>query len=396
MLTERIIRDAKPGAKPTIIWDRTVTGLGCKVFPSGGKSFVLSYRVGGAKRLATLARCSEISLRDARERAGRELAAIRSGDTDPLRRREQAAQAPTMAEFVDQFFSIEAPARIKRGRMKAGTVEVYQYQAGKHILPAIGNRRVEDVMRADIEKMVAPLPGTTRNRVLALASRLFNLAELWELRAPGTNPTQKVERAREEARDRVLSGEEMAQLAGALADMEAGKPAAVAAIRFLAVTGLRVGEALAIQWSHVDMETGRLLIPESKTGRKWHDLPTPAVGILAAIPQIGAWVFTTAGRAPLTYKTVQAAFRDACQHAGIADARLHDLRRGVVSAAAASGANVAVLQRLLGHQTPQMALRYARELQDPVQATREAVAGQMVAMMRGKAGEVVPLRARND
>ena len=393
MLTERIIRDAKPGAKPTIIWDRTVTGLGCKVFPSGAKAFVLSYRVGGRKRLATLARCSEMSLRDARERAGAELVRIRDGEADPLRRREQAAQAPTMAEFVDQFFSIEAPARIKRGRMKAGTVEVYQYQARKHILPAIGNRRVADVTRADIERMVAPLPGTTRNRVLALASRLFNLAELRELRAPGTNPTQKVERAREEPRDRVLSGEEMAQLAGTLADLEASKPAAVAAIRFLAVTGLRVGEALAIQWPHVDMATGRLLIPASKTGRKWHDLPTPAVEILAALPQIGAWVFTTAGRAPLTYKTVQAAFRDACQHAGITDARLHDLRRGVVSAAAASGANVAVLQRLLGHRTPQMALRYARELQDPVQATREAVAGQMAAMLKGKAGDA-PMRGR--
>ena len=176
----------------------------------------------------------------------------------------------------------------------------------------------------------------------------------------------------------------MARLAGALADMEASKPAAVAAIRFLAVTGLRVGEALAIQWPHVDMETGRLLIPESKTGRKWHDLPTPAVEILAALPQINPWIFTTAGRAPLTYKTVQAAFRDACQHAGITDARLHDLRRGVMSAAAASGANVAVLQRLLGHRTPQMALRYARELQDPVQATRERVAAQMAATMQGK------------
>ena len=46
MLTERIIRDTNPGPKPVILWDSQVAGLGCKVFPSGRKAFVLSYRIG--------------------------------------------------------------------------------------------------------------------------------------------------------------------------------------------------------------------------------------------------------------------------------------------------------------------------------------------------------------
>ena len=194
-LTERIVRDAKADGKARTIWDRQVMGLGLQITPKGIRNYVIRYRAGDRRRQAIIARAGEISLREARERAGRELVAIRAGETDPLRRREDAAEEPTMAEFVDQFFSIEAPARIARARMKASTVEVYQYQAGKHILPHIGNRRVGDVRRTDIERMVAPLPGTTRNRVLALASRLFTLAETWELRAPGTNPTQK-DRAR--------------------------------------------------------------------------------------------------------------------------------------------------------------------------------------------------------
>ena len=79
MLTEKRIRDAKPGPKNTFIWDREVRGLGLRVTPNGTKSYVLSYRVGGRKRLATLARASEVSLKTARERAGQELAAIRLG-----------------------------------------------------------------------------------------------------------------------------------------------------------------------------------------------------------------------------------------------------------------------------------------------------------------------------
>ncbi len=398
-LTERRIRDMKPGPKTVFVWDNRVSGkgrLGVRITPAGAKAFVLDYfDAGGTRRRMTLGRPGEMPLASARETASRELAAVRDGKPDMAERQQQRRAAPTVARLVEDFLTVEGPARIARGRMTENTLHQYRHGAGKYLLPALGEMRVEDVKRADIERMAASLPGTTRNRALALASRLFTLAEIWEWRTPGSNPVRKVERAREEARDRVLSGSEMAALAAALADMESRKRMQVAAIRFLAVTGLRVGEALAIAWDHVDAETGRLLIPESKTGRKWHDLPTPAVEILAALPRLGPWAFTTTGRVPLRYRAVQVAFRDACHAAGIGDARLHDLRRGVISAAAASGANVAVLQRLLGHKTVAMAMRYATELRDPVQATREHVATQMAAAMTGKPGEVIPLHRQN-
>ncbi len=393
MLTEKRIRDLNPGTKTQFLWDRQVTNLGVRITIAGIKSFVLFYRVAGKKRLATLARCSELSLKDARERARTELAAVREG-TDLLERRRRATAAPTVADLINRFLTVEGPARIARGRMAQRTLVEYRRQCNRYVEPAIGNLHVSAVTRGDIERMVAPLPPVSRNRVLALASRLFTLAEVWEMRPPASNPVRKIERAREDARDRVFSPDEMAALAGALNEAEDASPAAVAALRFLALTGLRVGEALAIQWEHVDLSTGRLLLPETKTGRRWHDVPAPALQVLATLPRFGPWAFTTTGRAAITYKTVRAVFREACKRAGIGDAKIHDLRRGVVSAAAASGANVAVLQRLLGHRTPQMALRYARELQDPVQATREQVASQMAAMMERKGGEVVPLRKR--
>ena len=394
-LTERRIRDAKPGPKTAFLWDDTVKGLGVRVTPAGAKAFVLFYRVAGRKRLATLARCSEVSLKAARERAGRELAAIRAGETDPLERRREAREAPTMAAFIGQFFAVEAPARIARGRMKAGTVDVYRYQADKHILPAIGNRRVAEVTRADIESMVAPLPGPTRNRVLALASRLFTLAETWELRAPGANPTRKVERAREDARDRVLSPSELAALAEALTGAEARSPANVAAIRFAAVTGLRIGEVLAVRWEHVEFETGRLTLPATKTGRRVHDLPSAALAVLAGLPRFGDWAFTNNGTAPATYKRARETFARVAKAAGLADVRLHDLRRTVMTRAALSGVGPHVLRDLLGHRDTTMADRYIRALSSPVREAREQIGAEIAAMMDGKRGEVVPLRRRD-
>ena len=393
-LTERLIREAKPGAKRRIIWDRQLTGLGVKVFPSGAKAYVLRYRIGGTERLATLARCSEISLKAARERAGAELVRIRNGEADPLRRREKARRAPTMAEFIRQFFEVEAPARIERGRLKPGTVEVYAYQARKHILPALGTRRVEDVTRADVERMVAPLPNVTRNRVLALTSGLFKMAESWELRAAGSNPCRHVERAREEARDRTLAPSELAALAKALNEAAVGSPANIAAVRVAAVTGLRIGEVLGMRWEHVDFESGRLLLPETKTGRRWHDLPTPALAILAELPRWGDWTFTNNGTSPATYKRVRETFARAAKAAGLEDVRPHDMRRTVMTSAAAAGVGTHVLRDLLGHKTTTMADQYVRALADPVRDAREQVGASIAAMMEGEAGDVVPFPKR--
>ena len=218
-----------------------------------------------------------MSLAQARDRASRELATIRDGGPDMAERRRQTLAAPTVADLIRQFLEVEAPARIARGRMTERTRVEYARQSKAYVLPAIGTMRVAEVKRGHIEHMVASLLPTVRNRVLALASRLFTLAEVWEMRPAGINPVRKIERARETARDRVLSPDEMAALAGALNEAETESPAAVAVIRFLALTGLRVSEALAIQWEHVDLSSGRLLIPESKTGRKWHDVPAPAL-----------------------------------------------------------------------------------------------------------------------
>ena len=396
MLTERLIRDAKPEAKTRIVWDGQVKGLGLRIAPGGTKAFILNYRdAEGKERRATLARASEISLKDARERAGRELAAIRDGAADPLRRRQAAREAPTVADGITRFFEEYAPRRMADGRLTARTLRDYRKQADLSVLPALGSMKIKDVTRADIERAVAPRAPVQRNRTLALISRLFNLFEEWEWREQGTNPAKRIEKAREEPRDRTLAPSELAALARALDAVESRFPAGVAAVRFAAVTGLRIGEVRAIRWEHVNFETGRLTLPETKSGRRTHDLPTVALGLLASLPRIGDWAFMTGRRAPASYRVVHLAFSEAAKIAGLADVRLHDLRRTVMTSAAAAGVGTHVLRDLLGHKSTAMADRYVRAVGNPVRFAREQVGAAMAAAMAGKSGEVVPLRGRN-
>ena len=389
MLTERRIRDAKPEARTRILWDSQVKGLGLRITPRGTKSYILNYRVAMRECRATLARTSELSLKAARERAAEELAAIRAGRPHPLERRHEANAAPTVADGLDRFFNKFALARIDIGRMAARTVKEYRKQALQYLVPALGKRKIRDVTRLDVETMVEPLPKVQRNRVLALVSRLFTLFETWEWRPQNTNPARGIERAREEARDRTFSPTELAALAEALRRWHDRHPAQVAAIRLAAVTGLRIGEILAIRWEHLDLDTGRLTLPATKTGRRQHDLPAAALAILTDLPRINEWAFTTGRDAPVTYKSVRQIFAKAASTAGLVDVRLHDLRRTVMTRAAMAGVGTHVLRDLLGHRTTAMADRYIRSVGNPVRDARELVGAAMAAMMQGEPGSEV-------
>ena len=397
MLTERIVREAKPTGKAYTIWDSQVVGLGLQVTQAGKRNFVIRYKdAAGRKRQAILCRAPETSLKEIRQRAGAELVRIRGGEVDPLERRREAREAPTIDDGLNRFFGEFVPERIATGRMTPTTVAKYRNQADNYLRPALGKRRVADVTRRDIEIMAkrAAHSPTLRNRVLAFASRLFNLFETWEWRPQHTNPVRGVDRARENARDRILSPSEITALGAAVAETETANPAAVAAIRVAALTGLRIGKILAIQWAHVDFETGRLLLPSTKTGRRFHDLPSAALAILAALPHINAWAFTTGHDAPVTYRTVRLHFASIAAKAGLEDVRLHDLRRTVMTTAAATGVGTHVLRDLLGHKTTAMADRYIRAVGNPVRDAREQVGAAMAAMMSGETAEIVPMGRR--
>ena len=382
-LTERRIRDAKPGPKTAIVWDDQVRGLGVRITSGGTKSLILNYRARGRERRATLGRVGELSLRDARERAAAILADVRAGGSGPLEARQREREAPTVEALVGRFLRDHASERMANGRLSERTLREYRQQCDAYILPAIGPRRVGDVTKGDVAALVAKLRPVTRNRVLALVSRMFTLAEHWEWRPQRTNPARGIERSREEARDRTLSGDEMAALSDALAGMETDSPMAVAAIRVAAVTGLRIGEVLAMRWEHVDIEAGRVVLPETKTGRRSHDLPSAALAVLDGLPRVNGWAFASRDGSHVNYQTVRSVFSKAAEKAGVPDVRLHDLRRTVMTRAAMAGVGVHVLRDLLGHRTTAIADRYIRAVGNPVREARESVGGEIAAIMAG-------------
>lgn len=384
-LTVKQVRDAKEKAEVYFLRDDDPAGLALRVGTAGRRTWVLDYRNASArKRRWTIGTAEAFSLDQARDAAREALRGLSQG-IDPLDEKAARKARITVSEMLDRYLYEHAPKRLELGKLKPRTVEGYTGQIENNIRPALGEMKVGDVESTHIEKMVRDLPPVMRNRVLAITSKLFRLAEDWKLRDQHTNPVRGVVRATEKERFRTLAPDEITALGRALSEMTEANPYAVLAIRLAALTGLRIGEVRSIRWENVDMKTGRLELPDTKTGARVHTLPAPALGLLSEAIEFGP--FAIAGRtekAPLDYRVVGRVFAKACEAAEIKGARLHDLRRTAMTAAARRGASVALLQDLLGHKTSTMAMRYVKMAGDEADQLREAIGAETAALLEGQ------------
>ena len=141
-------------------------------------------------------------------------------------------EAPTVNDALAKFFNETVPQRIATGRFTERTARAYMQLAGRYVAPALGTLQVSAVTRHYVEKLAARLLDhpSQRNRLLAFVSMLFTLMERWEWRPQRTNPARGIERAREEPRRRILSGEEFAALSRALEHAHAKWLPSVAAL----------------------------------------------------------------------------------------------------------------------------------------------------------------------
>lgn len=381
-LSKRIVEGQAPGPRDIVLWDSELTGFGCKITPAGRRSYFCYYRTrDGLQRRPAIGTHGRLTVQEAREVARGWLASAAAGG-DPSRDRHAARKAPTVAQLCQRFLE-EHSAR----RNKPGTAYNYRRLVDRFVLPQLGRRKVADVTAADIERLHDQLRDTPyqANRVLGMLSKMMNLAERWEYRAPNTNPTRHVDRNRERKRERYLSAAEMARLATALAEAEhAGTEmrSSVAAIRLLLFSGCRLSEILTLRWEYADLDGCRLHLPDSKTGAKVVHLNAAAIDLLNQLPRDpSGWVLV--GVKPGGHLVnLQKPWRRIRQRAGLDDLRLHDLRHSFASVAAGLGEGLHMIGKLLGHSQPQTTHRYAHLADDPVRSASERVAQAIAGMMK--------------
>ena len=266
-----------------------------------------------------------------------------------------------------------------------------------HIKPAIGTLKAEAVTRGDVIRIHRSMANTPRraNHVLAVLSKMFNLAELWGIRNEMSNPCRLVKRYPENARERFLSVKELGRLGAVLdkADREASRlPGALNAIRLLALTGCRLGEILSLQWENVDIESGNLMLQDAKAGARAHSIGSQAIALLDSMRRTANSQWVIEGNVPdmpVSTGTLENTWRALRVEAELKDVRLHDLRHTVGTYASQTGANAFLIRDKLGHKTLAMTGRYVSRDAGPLRVLSDQIEDRVAAAMRGKSAEIL-------
>lgn len=372
-----------------VLWDTEVPGFGCRMFPSGKKSFVLSYRAAGRSRLLTIGTYGVMTVDKARTEARAELAKVETEGADPVATREQERQGETVKDLCGAYMERHGNAK------KSGSEDLRRIKA--YVLPAWGSHKARAITRPDVASLHSKIGKAhpyEANRVLALLSKMFELARRWGFVPEGhPNPARDIDRFKEQKRDRWVTPEELPRLAQAINE-EPNESARFALWLYL-LTGARKTEILTARWEHIDWTRAELKLPDTKAGRV-HYLPlsAPALALLREIPQVEGNPFVLPGKLPGAHLVnVSKPWERVRTAAGVADVRLHDLRRTVGSWLAQAGNSLHLIGRVLNHTNQSTTAVYARFGEDSVRAALE----QHGARIMGAAGltptaDVVELR----
>ncbi len=396
-LTKRVVDAIEPGDKDVWKWDDELRGFGMRVKPSGVKSYMIQYRNKyGATRRSTIGRHGVLSPDQARNQARQLLAGVGRGE-DPSARQKADRSAPTMDDLLDRYLEEHV-----REHNRPTTILEVERLVRRRIRPALRHMKASAVSRQDVMKFHGSMKNTPRqaNFVLSILSKLFNLAEAWEIRPDGSNPCRHVQRYKENKRERFLSDAELASIHHVMKTMEERQtiPSVVLnAIRLLALTGCRLGEIRQLRWEDVDIDQSFLLLPDTKTGPRVHVVGVHSIALLSALPRIegSPWVFCgTDPAAPLRKERLEKAWQKIRAVAGIEDIRLHDLRHTVGTYAGQTGANSYLIRDKLGHKTAAMTDRYVNRNASPLRGLSNEVEDRIAAAAAGsiKCAKVIPIR----
>jgi integrase len=222
----------------------------------GSRSWVAVWREHGRKRKETLGPLRD-SARDGLSAKQAEIAFthLRGQPTTPRVRGEQM----TVAEVSRRY--LLSPARGGRPR-KPSTVENVESETRTHLAPFFGERPFDGIDADDVADLIAALAGkglspkSIRN-VVGTLSALFNFAKAPRRGWASINPCDGAELpALAEAEEiRFLTRPELERL---IEHARAGLYHDIDQVLYLvaAMTGLRLGELLALRWRDVDWLAG--------------------------------------------------------------------------------------------------------------------------------------------
>ncbi len=316
---------------------------------------------GSVKRLRrseTLGSVAEIpTRREAEQLLAERLRPINSGEFRPH-------PSLTFQEYAETIWLPEVLPTVKYSTKKH-----YKYALRVHLCPAFGKVQLRLITRAMVQsflaaKLASGLAWRTVKHLRTTLGTVMGGAEIAEL-IP-TNPVRKTRFPRRgPVKERaVIAPEKIRELLEAL-------PEPSRSLAWLLVlTGLRIGELLALRWRNVDLECGVLRVtqsvydghfdePKSPRSRRSVPLGPKCIEILSARKPAAvdpdALVFPTrTGSAFERHNLVNKQLKPTCEKLGLVGVSWHWLRHANATLLDAVGTPLGTVQALLGHSSAEI------------------------------------------
>jgi integrase len=354
-----------------------------------GSRYVFSYRVEGIQRWESCRTLEE----------ARRAKAARS--TDIGRGEFEERSRVTFRAYAEDW--IERYLGRGRGGFREGTRDEYRRQLDQYVLPQLGAKKLTEITPSRVAEFVGwlceqtkPAPtkedknrrvplsdATVKNLMAPLRACLASAVREGLIRSnPARDadlPHRPTAEDSEEEQVKAMSTEELSTLLALIPDRHQ------LLFRVLAATGVRISEAIALQWRHVELDgssphvkvrralvRGRMGPPKSKYGKREIPIDHEMVLALREHRKGGEWpgemdtVFPAGNGAALNPANLR---RDALkvprEEANLTWVGFHTFRHTCASMLFAEGRNAVQVQRWLGHHSPAFTLaRYVHLLDD--------------------------------
>jgi integrase len=267
MLTDTKLKALKPRDRVYIVTDSR--GLYVEVFPTGGVIWRCRYRLNGKQEKVTIGKYPSLTLKDARVKRD-ELMQLAARGKSPAKEKQLIKQrlsaTTTVREFGERYYN-EVVVRDRKD-----PTDMLRCLS-KDIYPAIGEKSLQDVTVADIQRLVDMKKAhgfeAAAVSLRGVLKRLFDYAvarQVVDKNPAAALPTRFI--AKLKARDRALTPEEIRTYLRTLYQSSIRQQFKLG-LHLILLTLVRKSELLNARWEHVHLDEGFWEIPaeNSKTGK---------------------------------------------------------------------------------------------------------------------------------
>jgi integrase len=341
------------GRREDFAWDTEIEGFGLRLRRSGEdtrRTYVAQYRIGGRRsRRVTLGAAAKLTPTQAREAARKILARVSLGhDPQGEKQAKREAAAQTFKAVTERYLAAKErefrPSSYRSAKL---------YLAGAYFKP-LHTMPISEVRRSNIAGCVRNIVRNHSAATAGAARRAVSAFFAWSivegLLGDGANPVDGAARpANPEARDRVLSDDQLAAVWRACGDDDDFSRI----VRLLILLGSRRQEIGGMRWSEIDLGAGTWTLPaERSKNHRGHTITLPAVAldIIQSMPRTDRdHLFGNRSDAGFNAWDYGKTALDRRLGGAVQAWRLHDIRRSVATGMIDLGIEPHHVEAVLNH-----------------------------------------------